>query len=212
MKIDLQVHGVEEILESREDPEVQAVIHRAVKIKVEEENREVDREIDREVDPESRKKLLAENQKEDRLLAVLPLAPEVETEVEVEPDRQVVQGEGEKNLIQEVAKDQIEKLEKVELEAQVVNGKNLHSQIGQGHRQKNGMLYNSEKVLLLLERLRKLLTLKRNLIEMLIRLSQNQQKREKFKSVRQWRSKRKLKRQILSKRSPMSLKESLKLE
>ena len=212
MKIDLQVHEVEEILESREDPEVQAVIHRAVKIKVEEENREVDREIDREVDPENRKKLLAENQKEDRLLAVLPLAPEVETEVEVEPDRQVVQGEGEKNLIQEVAKDQIEKLEKVELEAQVVNGKNLHSQIGQGHRQKNGMLYNSEKVLLLLERLRKLLTLKRNLIEMLIRLSQNQQKREKFKSVRQWRSKRKLKRQILSKRSPMSLKESLKLE
>lgn len=208
MKIDLQVHEVEEILESREDPEVQAVIHRAVKIKVEEENREVDREVD----PESRKKLLAENQKEDRLLAVLPLAPEVETEVEVEPDRQVVQGEGEKNLIQEVAKDQIEKLEKVELEAQVVNGKNLHSQIGQGHRQKNGMLYNSEKVLLLLERLRKLLTLKRNLIEMLIRLSQNQQKREKFKSVRQWRSKRKLKRQILSKRSPMSLKESLKLE
>ena len=133
-KIDLQVREVEEILESREDQEVQAVIHRAVKTEVAEGNRVVDLEVDREADQESRKNLLAENQKEDRLLVVLHLAPEVETGVEVEVDPEVVQGEGGRNLIQEVAKDQIENLEKVELEVQVVSRKNRHSLIDQDHR------------------------------------------------------------------------------
>lgn len=133
MKIDLQVHEVEEILESREDLEVQAVIHLAVKTEVAEGNRVVDLEVDREADQESRKSLRAGNQKED-LLVVLPLAPEVETGVEVEADLEVVQGEGERNLIQEVAKDQIENLEKVELEVQVVSRKNRHSLIDQDHR------------------------------------------------------------------------------
>ena len=133
-KIDLQVREVEEILESREDQEVQAVIHRAVKTEVAEGNRGVDLEVDREADQESRKNLLAENQKEDRLLVVLHLAPEVETGVEVEVDPEVVQGEGGRNLIQEVAKDQIENLEKVELEVQVVSRKNRHSLIDQDHR------------------------------------------------------------------------------
>ena len=133
MKIDLQVHEVEEILESREDLEVQAVIHRAVKTEVAEGNRVVDLEVDREADQESRKSLRAGNQKED-LLVVLPLAPEVETGVEVEADLEVVQGEGGRNLIQEVAKDQIENLEKVELEVQVVSRKNRHSLIDQDHR------------------------------------------------------------------------------
>ena len=133
MKIDLQVHEVEEILESREDLEVQAVIHLAVKTEVAEGNRVVDLEVDREADQESRKSLRAGNQKED-LLVVLPLAPEVETGVEVEADLEVVQGEGGRNLIQEVAKDQIENLEKVELEVQVVSRKNRHSLIDQDHR------------------------------------------------------------------------------
>ena len=133
-KIDLQVREVEEILESREDQEVQAVIHRAVKTEVAEGNRGVDLEVDREADQESRKNLLAENQKEDRLLVVLHLAPEVETGVEVEVDPEVVQGEGGRNLIQEVAKDQIENPERVELEVQVVSGKNHHSQIDRDHR------------------------------------------------------------------------------
>ena len=133
MKIDLQVHEVEEILESREDLEVQAVIHLAVKTEVAEGNRVVDLEVDREADQESRKSLRVGNQKED-LLVVLPLAPEVETGVEVEADLEVVQGEGERNLIQEVAKDQIENLEKVELEVQVVSRKNRHSLIDQDHR------------------------------------------------------------------------------
>ena len=204
MKIDLQVHEVEEILESREDLEVQAVIHRAVKTEVEDENLEVDHEADQE----SRKSLRAEDQKEDHLLVVLHLVPEVELEV----DPQVVQGEGERNLIQEVAKDLPEKPERVDLEAQVVNRKNRHSQIDQDLRQRNEMQSNSEKVRLLLERLRKWLTLKMNSPKLLKRLSQNQQKKEKFKSVRPWRSKRKSKRQILSKRLPMSLKESLKFQ
>ena len=52
-KIDLQVREVEEILESREDQEVQAVIHRAVKTEVAEGNRGVDLEVDREADQES---------------------------------------------------------------------------------------------------------------------------------------------------------------
>ena len=133
-KIDLQVHEVEEILESREDLEVQAVIHRAVKTEVAEGNRVVDLEVDREADQESRKSLLAENQKEDHLLVVLHLAPEVETGVEVEVDPEVVQSEGGRNLIQEVAKDQKEKTERVELEVQVVSGKNRHSQIDRDHR------------------------------------------------------------------------------
>ena len=133
MKIDLQVHEIEEILESREDLEVQAVIHLAVKTEVAEGNRVVDLEVDREADQESRKSLRAGNQKED-LLVVLPLAPEVETGVEVEADLEVVQGEGGRNLIQEVAKDQIENLEKVELEVQVVSRKNRHSLIDQDHR------------------------------------------------------------------------------
>ena len=133
MKIDLQVHEVEEILESREDLEVQAVIHLAVKTEVAEGNRVVDLEVDREADQESRKSLRAGNQKED-LLVVLPLAPEVETGVEVEADLEVVQGEGERNLIQEVAKDQIEKPERVELEVQVVSEKNRHSLIDRDHR------------------------------------------------------------------------------
>jgi len=133
MKIDLQVHEVEEILESREDLEVQAVIHLAVKTEVAEGNRVVDLEVDREADQESRKSLRVGNQKED-LLVVLPLAPEVETGVEVEADLEVVQGEGGRNLIQEVAKDQIENLEKVELEVQVVSRKNRHSLIDQDHR------------------------------------------------------------------------------
>ena len=208
MKIDLQVHEVEEILESREDLEVQAVIHRAVKTEIEDENLEVDHEADQE----SRKSLRAEDQKEDHLLVVLHLVPEVETEVELEVDPQVVQGEGERNLIQEVAKDLPEKPERVDLEAQVVNRKNRHSQIDQDLRQRNEMQSNSEKVRLLLERLRKWLTLKMNSPKLLKRLSQNQQKKEKFKSVRPWRSKRKSKRQILSKRLPMSLKESLKFQ
>ena len=133
MKIDLQVHEIEEILESREDLEVQAVIHLAVKTEVAEGNRVVDLEVDREADQESRKSLRVGNQKED-LLVVLPLAPEVETGVEVEADLEVVQGEGERNLIQEVAKDQTENLEKVELEVQVVSRKNRHSLIDQDHR------------------------------------------------------------------------------
>lgn len=202
MKIDLQVHAVEEILESREDPEVQAVIHRAVKTELEDENPEVDHEADQE----SRKSLRVEDQKEDHLLEVLHLVPEVEQEV----DPEVVQGEGERNLIQEVAKDLPEKPERVDLEAQVVNRKNRPSQIDQDPHQTNEMQSNSEKVRLLLERLRKWLTLKMNSPKLPKRLSQNQQKREKFKSVRPWRPKRKSKRQILSKRLPMSLKESLK--
>ena len=133
MKIDLQVHEIEEILESREDLEVQAVIHRAVKTEVAEGNRVVDLEVDREADQESRKSLRVGNQKED-LLVVLPLAPEVETGVEVEVDLEVVQGEGGRNLIQEVAKDQIEKPERVELEVQVVSEKNRHSLIDRDHR------------------------------------------------------------------------------
>ena len=133
MKIDLQVHEIEEILESREDLEVQAVIHLAVKTEVAEGNRVVDLEVDREADQESRKSLRVGNQKED-LLVVLPLAPEVETGVEVEADLEVVQGEGGRNPIQEVAKDQIENLEKVELEVQVVSRKNRHSLIDQDHR------------------------------------------------------------------------------
>ena len=134
MKIDLQVHEVEEILESREDLEVQAVIHVAVKTEVAEENHGVDLEVDREADQESRKSLLAENQKEDRLQVVLHLAPEVVTEVEVEVDPEVVQSEGGRNLIQEVAKDQTENTERVELEVQVVSRKNRHSQIDRDHR------------------------------------------------------------------------------
>lgn len=91
MKIELQVHEVKEILESREDLEVRAVIHRAVKIEAEGENHVVDRKVVREADRESPKSLLAENQKEDRLLAVLHHVPEVGTEVEVEADLEVVQ-------------------------------------------------------------------------------------------------------------------------
>ena len=132
-KIDLQVHEVEEILESREDLEVQAVIHRAVKTEVAKGNHGVDLEVDREADQESRKSLLAENQKEDRLL-VVHLAPEVETGVEVEVDPEVAQGEGGRNRIQEVAKDQIENPERIELEVQVVSPKNRHSLIDRDHR------------------------------------------------------------------------------
>ena len=132
-KIDLQVHEVEEILESREDLEVQVVIHRAVKTEVAKGNHGVDLEVDREADQESRKSLLAENQKEDRLL-VVHLAPEVETGVEVEVDPEVVQGEGGRNRIQEVAKDQIENPERIELEVQVVSPKNRHSLIDRDHR------------------------------------------------------------------------------
>ena len=148
MKIDLQVHEVEEILESREDLEVQAVIHRAVKTEVEDGSPEVDHEAGQE----SRNSLRAEDPKEDHPLVVLHLVPEVETEVELEVDPQVVQGEGERNLIQEVAKDLLEKTKRVDLEAQVVNGKNRHSQIDQDPRQRNEMQSNSEKVRLLLER------------------------------------------------------------
>jgi len=149
MKIDLQVHEVEEILESREDLEVQAVIRRVVKKEPEKRNHGVDQEVVRETNRESRKVFLVENRKEGHQ-AVLRHAPEVETEVEA--DLEVVQGGGEGNLIQEVEKDQIKDQEKVELEAPVENGKNRHIQIDQNHLRLNEMQSNFEKVQLLLER------------------------------------------------------------
>ena len=130
MMIDL-VHEVEEILESREDLQVQAVIHLAVKKEVEEENRAVDREVDlgREVGRRSRKGRLAEEQEDDHLQAVLRHAPGVE----VEADQEVVQDEGEKNQTHVAEKDQIEDLKRVDQEAQVESVKNLRiHQIDQG--------------------------------------------------------------------------------
>ena len=149
MKIDLQVHEVEEILESREDLQVQAVIRRVVKKEAEERNHGVGHEVVRETNRESRKILLVENRKEGHQ-AVLRHAPEVETEVEA--DLEVVQGVEEGNLIQEVEKDQIKDQEKVELEAPVENGKNRHIQIDQNHLRLNETQSNFEKVQLLLER------------------------------------------------------------
>ena len=105
--IDLLVHTeVEEIPESREDLQVQAVIHPAVKTEVEEGNRAVDREValGRGVGRKSRKGLPAEEQEDDHLQAILPHTPEVEVEAEA------VQDEGEKNLTQEAEKDQTEDL------------------------------------------------------------------------------------------------------
>ena len=133
MVIGLPVREVEEILESREDLQVQAVIHPAVKTEVEEGNRAVDREVDlgRGVGRKSRKGLPAEEQEDNHLQAILPHAPEVEIEADLQAE--VVQDEEEKNRTHEAEKDQTEDLKRVDQEALVENVKNLQiHQIDQG--------------------------------------------------------------------------------
>ena len=140
MEIDHQVHEVEEILESREDLGVQAVIHPAVKKEAVEGNREVDPEVVLEVnleaDQESRKGVLAEELEKDHLLVVLRHAPEVEA------DQEVDQGEGEENLIQEAKKNQTGDRERVDLEVQVVSARNRQIQIDRDHLRRKGIQSN----------------------------------------------------------------------
>lgn len=140
MEIDHQVHEVEEILESREDLGVQAVIHPAVKKEVVEGNREVDPEVVLEVnleaDQESRKGVLAEELEKDHLLVVLRHAPEVEA------DQEVDRGEGEENLLQEAKKNQTGDRERVDLEVQVVSARNRQIQIDRDHLRRKGIQSN----------------------------------------------------------------------